>query len=78
MYRSAVFEEPLLRDLHGDPASLPRKCKSLPKDLQRSNPVVLPNIDETQVVRHFHLQRLMRRSAGGTLLPIFTRIRMLL
>ena len=70
MYRSAVFEEPLLRDLHGDPASLPRKCKSLPKDLQRSNPVVLPNIDETQVVRHFHRLSQMNFSIDTGMYPL--------
>lgn len=54
MYRSAVYDEPLLNEI-----SLPKKDKiksidSLPTSLQRKEKVNIPDLDETQLVRHFY------------------------
>ena len=54
MYRSAVYDEPLLNEI-----SLPKKGKiksidSLPTSLQRKEKVNIPDLDETQLVRHFY------------------------
>ncbi len=51
MYRSAIYDEPLLIEL-GD------KCKDkpidvLPLSLQRKEKVNIPDLDETQIIRHF-------------------------
>jgi len=53
MYHSAVWEEPLLNELD-EPKKEKYTAKSvLPDSLQRTTPVDIPNIDETQVMRHF-------------------------
>jgi len=53
MYHSAVWEEPLLNELD-EPKKEKYTAKSvLPDSLQRTTPVEIPNIDETQVMRHF-------------------------
>jgi len=54
MYRSAVYDEPLLNEI-----VLPKKDKmksidSLPIPLQRKEKINIPDLDETQLVRHFH------------------------
>jgi glycine dehydrogenase subunit 2 len=54
MYRSAVFEEPLLNQISSYKKEKVEKLPTLPKSLQRTNKVNLPNLDETQIVRHFH------------------------
>lgn len=59
MYHSAVWEEPLLNELQ-ETIGEKRRIKSvLPNSLQRKNPLNIPNLDETQVVRHFfHLSQM--------------------
>jgi glycine dehydrogenase subunit 2 len=51
MYRSAKFEEPLLIELgdtkNGKPPEL------LPSSIQRKKRVNIPDLDETQIIRHF-------------------------
>ncbi len=54
MYRSAVYDEPLLNELE----SYKKVCETkqnaiLPNSLQRKEKICIPNLDETQVVRHF-------------------------
>ena len=54
MYRSAVYDEPLLNEII---SSKPEKVKllgSMPKTLQRTEKINIPNLDETQIIRHFH------------------------
>lgn len=70
MYRSAVFEEPLLKQLHGDKAEKPMKIPHLPESLQRKKPVMLPNIDETQIVRHYHRLSQMNFSIDNGIYPL--------
>ena len=53
MYHSAAYDEPLLNKL-AQPSSAPlKKNKMLPQTLARSTEPQIPNLDETQIVRHF-------------------------
>jgi len=60
MYRSAVYDEPLLNELE----SYKKVCEAkqsnvLPNSLQRKEKICIPDLDETQVVRHFlHLSQM--------------------
>jgi glycine dehydrogenase subunit 2 len=60
MYRSAVYDEPLLNELE----PYKKVCESkqnnlLPISLQRKDKICIPDLDETQVVRHFlHLSQM--------------------
>ena len=51
MYRSAIYDEPLLIELEGKSKDKPEKV--LPLSLQRKENVNIPDLDETQIVRHF-------------------------
>jgi len=51
MYRSAKFEEPLLIELSEKINIKPPEL--LPRSIQRKNSLNLPNLDETQIIRHF-------------------------
>jgi len=60
MYRSAVYDEPLLNELE----SYKKICETkqnntLPNSIQRKEKICIPDLDETQVVRHFlHLSQM--------------------
>lgn len=59
MYRSAIYDEPLLKDLEDHKKEHSTSLRSLPKALQRTTAIPLPNLDETQVMRHFfHLSQM--------------------
>ncbi|MBN1280685.1 MAG: aminomethyl-transferring glycine dehydrogenase subunit GcvPB [Candidatus Thermoplasmatota archaeon] len=59
MYHSAVYEEPLLRELEEKRAEQDARTAGLPRSLQRTAPPHIPSLDETQVVRHFfHLSQM--------------------
>jgi glycine dehydrogenase subunit 2 len=69
MYRSAKYEEPLLNDLE----SKHEKTKifdKVPKQLKKSNDCNIPNIDETQVVRHFHRLSQMNYAIDNGIYPL--------
>ncbi|MCK4416397.1 MAG: aminomethyl-transferring glycine dehydrogenase subunit GcvPB, partial [Thermoplasmatales archaeon] len=51
MYRSAIYDEPLLIEL-GD-KSKDKPIDVLPLSLQRKEKVNIPDLDETQIIRHF-------------------------
>lgn len=51
MYKSARFEEPLLIELSEEITSKPSEL--LPSSINRKNKISLPNLDETQIIRHF-------------------------
>ena len=51
MYRSAIYDEPLLIEL-GD-KSKDKPIGVLPLSLQRKEKVNIPDLDETQIIRHF-------------------------
>lgn len=54
MYRSAVYDAPLLNELTIDKKEKIKPLNILPDTLQRKKRINLPDLDETQVVRHFH------------------------
>ena len=54
MYKFAFFDEPLLSELVCCKNKKIEKIKEIPKSLQRDQNSNLPNLDETQIVRHFH------------------------
>jgi len=69
MYRSAKYEEPLLKDLE----STKEKIKffgKVPKSLIRKKELNLPNLDETQVVRHFHRLSQMNYGIDNGIYPL--------
>ena len=51
MYRSAIYDEPLLIEL-GDKGK-DKPIDVLPLSLQRKEKVNIPDLDETQIIRHF-------------------------
>lgn len=58
MYHSAVWDEPLLTELHENRPRQPPK-KLLSDRLQRKKPLDIPDLDETEVMRHFfHLSQM--------------------
>ncbi|KYK34116.1 MAG: glycine dehydrogenase [Thermoplasmatales archaeon SG8-52-3] len=54
MYRSAIYEEPLLNELVISKKEKINSFDKIPKTLQRKKNIDIPNLDETQIVRHFH------------------------
>ncbi len=54
MYRSAVYDEPLLNELASPKKEKIKPLSILPDSLKRNEKINIPDIDETQVVRHFH------------------------
>ncbi|MEA2055290.1 MAG: aminomethyl-transferring glycine dehydrogenase subunit GcvPB [Candidatus Thermoplasmatota archaeon] len=54
MYKSAVYDEPLLNELESVKKEKINVVDLLPKSLQRKKEIEIPSLDETQVVRHFH------------------------
>jgi glycine cleavage system P protein (glycine dehydrogenase) subunit 2 len=54
MFKSAVYSEPFLKNLSTEISEKPKKIIQIPDNLKRSSPLNLPNVDETQIVRHFH------------------------
>lgn len=59
MYRSAVYDEPLLKELEETKKESYTPITFLPHSLQRTTPVDIPNLDETQMIRHFfHLSQM--------------------
>jgi glycine dehydrogenase subunit 2 len=59
MYRSAVWDEPLLKELEEIKKEHHTQRTVLPDSLQRTTPLDIPNLDETQVIRHFfHLSQM--------------------
>ncbi|HWR26923.1 MAG TPA: aminomethyl-transferring glycine dehydrogenase subunit GcvPB, partial [Candidatus Thermoplasmatota archaeon] len=53
MYHSAIWDEPLLNELHDTNKEKYTAKSVLPDSLQRKKLIDIPNIDETQVMRHF-------------------------
>jgi len=51
MYRSAVYDEPLLNELGKKSKGKPSELLS--RSLQRKERVNIPDLDETQIIRHF-------------------------
>jgi glycine dehydrogenase subunit 2 len=59
MYRSAIWDEPLLTELEDMKKEKYTPLSGLPQSLQRKTPLDIPDLDETQVMRHFfHLSQM--------------------
>jgi len=54
MFKSAVYSEPFLNSLESKPMEKQTIPSSIPSSLKKKKPLDLPNLDETQIVRHFH------------------------
>jgi len=54
MYRSAVYEEPLFSEMISCTKGKFKPIDLLKKTIQRTTNLNIPDVDETQVVRHFH------------------------
>ena len=54
MYKTDTYDETLLNKLEGIKPKKPEVPKEIPSSLRRTHPLHLPNLDETQIVRHFH------------------------
>jgi len=69
MYRSAKYEEPLLKDLESSKEKI-KFFDKVPKSLKRKKKLNLPNLDETQVVRHFHRLSQMNYGIDNGIYPL--------
>lgn len=54
MYKSALYEEPLFNEMISCTKGKYKPIDLLKKTIQRTNKINIPDVDETQVVRHFH------------------------
>ena len=69
MYRSAKFEEPLLNDLETKHEKI-KTFDELPKSLKKEKDIKIPNLDETEVVRHFHRLSQMNYGIDNGIYPL--------
>jgi len=70
MYRSAVYDEPLLNELTGSKKEKIKPLGALPRSLQKKENIDIPNLDETQVVRHFHRLSQMNYGVDSGIYPL--------
>lgn len=54
MFKFAIYDEPLINELVCCPSEKLEDINGIPESLKKKNIVSIPNLDETQVVRHFH------------------------
>ncbi len=69
MYRSAKFEEPLLNKLETKHEKI-EKYDKIPESLVKNKALKIPNLDETQVVRHFHRLSQMNYGIDNGIYPL--------
>jgi len=70
MYRSAVYDEPLLSELVSSKKEKIKPLGALPNSLKRNEKINIPDIDETQVVRHFHHLSQMNYGIDSGIYPL--------
>ncbi len=70
MYRSAIFDEPLLNELGPIKKEKTQPIDLLPNSLQRTEKVNIPNLNETQIVRHFHHLSQMNYGIDSGIYPL--------
>lgn len=70
MFRFAHYDEPLLNELGESKKEKIEGLKALPKNLLRTKPLNIPDIDETQVVRHFHRLSQMNFGIDSGIYPL--------
>jgi len=69
MYRSAVYEEPLIKDLESNKEKT-KFFDKVPNSLKRKKELNIPNLDETQIVRHFHRLSQMNYGIDNGIYPL--------
>jgi len=70
MYRSAVYDEPLLNELVSSKKEKIKPLGILPDSLKRNEKINIPDIDETQIVRHFHHLSQMNYGIDSGIYPL--------
>jgi glycine dehydrogenase subunit 2 len=70
MYRSAVYDEPLLNELASSKNEKIKPLSILPDSIRRNEKINIPDIDETQVVRHFHRLSQMNYGIDSGIYPL--------
>jgi len=70
MYRSAIYNVPLLNELIGSPKKEVKTIDSIPNSLRRKDSINIPNLDETQLVRHFHRLSQMNYGIDSGIYPL--------
>jgi glycine dehydrogenase subunit 2 len=70
MYRSAIYDEPLLNELSISKKDKINTFKKLPDFLRRNKNIDIPDLDETQIVRHFHRLSQMNYGIDSGIYPL--------
>ena len=70
MYRSAIYDEPLLNEITKMSKGKTTECKDIPKSLQRTKKIEIPKLDESQVVRHYHHLSQMNFGVDNGMYPL--------
>jgi glycine dehydrogenase subunit 2 len=70
MYRSASYQEPLLNELKKPEIKKIDPFDSLPNNLQKIQSLNIPDLDETQVVRHFFRLSQMNYGIDNGIYPL--------
>ncbi|UCH72065.1 MAG: aminomethyl-transferring glycine dehydrogenase subunit GcvPB, partial [Thermoplasmatales archaeon] len=70
MYRSAFYRESLLNELSVTKKERAEALKGIPISIQRKEKIDLPDLDETQVVRHFHRLSQMNYGIDSGIYPL--------
>jgi len=70
MYRSAAYTEPLLNELIASKKDKIEPITSIPASLKRKDTLNIPDLDETQVVRHFHRLSQMNYGIDSGIYPL--------
>lgn len=70
MYRSANYDEPLFSEMISCAKGKFQPVDLLKKTIQRTNKINIPDVDETQVVRHFHRLSQMNYCIDSGMYPL--------
>jgi glycine dehydrogenase subunit 2 len=70
MYKSAKYDEPLLNELMNIKKEKSRSPNLIPDLLKRNEKINVPNLDETQVVRHFFRLSQMNYGIDSGIYPL--------
>jgi len=70
MYRSATYDEHLLNEISPPKKETTKSNNLIPTSLQRKYKVNIPNLDETQIVRHFHHLSQMNYGIDSGIYPL--------
>ena len=70
MYRSAKYEEQLLNHLETTKKEKIKTFTKVPKSLQIIGNIKLPDLDETQIIRHFHRLSQMNYGIDNGIYPL--------